>query len=98
MEDRYRRMSKIGVRNVAGYNERANEAAIRSEHFERTVQTGFDDRGQAIYESEKITPEPMPMLVVIIDEVADLMMVAGKDIEGAGPALGADGAGRPAST
>jgi S-DNA-T family DNA segregation ATPase FtsK/SpoIIIE len=83
MEDRYRRMSKIGVRNVAGYNERAKEAAAKGEHFERTVQTGFDDRGQAIYESEKITPEPMPMLVVIIDEVADLMMVAGKEIEGA---------------
>ncbi|MBU2363914.1 MAG: DNA translocase FtsK, partial [Alphaproteobacteria bacterium] len=82
MEDRYRRMSKIGVRNVAGYNERAREAAAKGEHFERTVQTGFDDRGQAIYESEKIRPEPMPYLVVVIDEVADLMMVAGKDIEG----------------
>jgi S-DNA-T family DNA segregation ATPase FtsK/SpoIIIE len=65
------------------YNERAKEAAAKGEHFERTVQTGFDDTGRAIYESEKITPEPMPMLVVIIDEVADLMMVAGKDIEGA---------------
>ena len=83
MEDRYRRMSKIGVRNVASYNERAKEAAAKGEHFERTVQTGFDEGGRAIYESEKITPEPMPMLVVIIDEVADLMMVAGKDIEGA---------------
>ena len=83
MEDRYRRMSKIGVRNVASYNERAKEAVAKGEHFERTVQTGFDDTGRAIYESEKITPEPMPMLVVIIDEVADLMMVAGKDIEGA---------------
>jgi S-DNA-T family DNA segregation ATPase FtsK/SpoIIIE len=83
MEDRYRRMSKIGVRNVASYNERAKEAAAKGEHFERTVQTGFDDTGRAIYESEKITPEPMPMLVVIIDEVADLMMVAGKEIEGA---------------
>jgi DNA segregation ATPase FtsK/SpoIIIE, S-DNA-T family len=82
MEDRYRRMSKIGVRNVAGYNDRAREAAAKGEHFERTVQTGFDEGGRAIYESEKITPEPMPMLVVIIDEVADLMMVAGKDIEG----------------
>jgi len=71
------------VRNVASYNERAKEAAAKGEHFERTVQTGFDDTGRAIYESEKITPEPMPMLVVIIDEVADLMMVAGKDIEGA---------------
>jgi S-DNA-T family DNA segregation ATPase FtsK/SpoIIIE len=83
MEDRYRRMSKIGVRNVAGYNERAREAAAKGEHFERTVQTGFDDNGRPIYESEKIVPEPMPFLVVIIDEVADLMMVAGKEIEGA---------------
>ena len=83
MEDRYRRMSKIGVRNVASYNERAREAAAKGEHFERTVQTGFDESGRAIYESEKIVPEPMPMLVVIIDEVADLMMVAGKEIEGA---------------
>ena len=83
MEDRYRRMSKIGVRNVASYNERAREALAKGEHFERTVQTGFDDAGRATYESEKIRPEPMPMLVVIIDEVADLMMVAGKDIEGA---------------
>jgi S-DNA-T family DNA segregation ATPase FtsK/SpoIIIE len=83
MEDRYRRMSKIGVRNVASYNERAREALDKGEHFERTVQTGFDDNGRPIYESEKILPEPMAYLVVIIDEVADLMMVAGKDIEGA---------------
>jgi S-DNA-T family DNA segregation ATPase FtsK/SpoIIIE len=81
MEDRYRRMSKIGVRNIAGYNERANEATANGEHFVRTVQTGFDERGRPIYEEEKLRPEPMPYLVVVIDEVADLMMVAGKDIE-----------------
>ena len=83
MEDRYRRMSKIGVRNVAGYNERAHEAMAKGEHFVRTVQTGFDEQGRPIYEEEKLRPEPMPYLVVVIDEVADLMMVAGKDIEGA---------------
>jgi S-DNA-T family DNA segregation ATPase FtsK/SpoIIIE len=83
MEDRYRRMSKIGVRNIAGYNERVAEAAAKGEHFERTVQTGFDEHGRPVYESEKIRPDSMPYLVVVIDEVADLMMVAGKDIEGA---------------
>ncbi len=82
MEDRYRRMSKIGVRNIGGYNEKAREAAAKGEHFVRTVQTGFDDGGRPIYEEEKLRPEPMPFLVVIIDEVADLMLVAGKDIEG----------------
>jgi S-DNA-T family DNA segregation ATPase FtsK/SpoIIIE len=83
MEDRYRRMSKIGVRNVAGFNEKAREAMAKGEHFVRTVQTGFDEAGRPVYEEEKLRPEPMPYLVVVIDEVADLMMVAGKDIEGA---------------
>ena len=83
MEDRYRRMSKIGVRNIGGFNEKANEALAKGEHFVRTVQTGFDEAGRPVYEEEQLRPEPMPYLVVVIDEVADLMMVAGKDIEGA---------------
>ncbi len=83
MEDRYRRMSKIGVRNVASYNDRAREALAKGEHFERTVQTGFDESGRPVYESEKIRPEVMPYLVVVMDEMADLMLVAGKDVEGA---------------
>jgi DNA segregation ATPase FtsK/SpoIIIE, S-DNA-T family len=84
MEDRYRRMSKIGVRNIGGFNDKAREALAKGEHFVRTVQTGFDETtGRPMYEEEKIRPEPMPYLVVVIDEVADLMLVAGKDIEGA---------------
>jgi S-DNA-T family DNA segregation ATPase FtsK/SpoIIIE len=84
MEDRYRKMSKIGVRNIDGFNQRVTEAAAKGETITRTVQTGFDrETGEAIYESEEFALEPLPFIVVIIDEMADLMMVAGKDIEGA---------------
>jgi S-DNA-T family DNA segregation ATPase FtsK/SpoIIIE len=84
MEDRYRKMSKLGVRNIDGYNARVAQAAAKGETLTRTVQTGFDrETGEAIYEHEELSFEPMPFIVVIIDEMADLMMVAGKDIEGA---------------
>ncbi|HZY51134.1 MAG TPA: DNA translocase FtsK, partial [Devosia sp.] len=84
MEDRYRKMSKIGVRNIDGFNQRVSEAAQKGEVITRTVQTGFDrETGEAIFESEQFNLEPLPFIVVVIDEMADLMMVAGKDIEGA---------------
>jgi DNA segregation ATPase FtsK/SpoIIIE, S-DNA-T family len=84
MEDRYRKMSKLGVRNVDGYNARLAQALAKGETLTRTVQTGFDpDTGEAIYEKEALSLDPLPFIVVIIDEMADLMMVAGKDIEGA---------------
>jgi len=84
MEDRYRKMSKVGVRNIDGFNQRVGQAQKKGERIARTVQTGFDrDTGEAVYETEELDLEPMPYIVVIIDEMADLMMVAGKDIEGA---------------
>ncbi|MDB5614655.1 MAG: translocase FtsK [Devosia sp.] len=84
MEDRYRKMSKIGVRNIDGFNQRVTESKAKGEVITRTVQTGFDrETGEAIFESEQFDLEVLPYIVVIVDEMADLMMVAGKDIEGA---------------
>ncbi|MCM2475379.1 DNA translocase FtsK [Rhizobium sp. CG5] len=84
MEERYKKMSKIGVRNIDGFNSRVEQAIEKGEVLTRTVQTGFDRQtGEAIYETEEFDLQPIPYIVVIIDEMADLMMVAGKDIEGA---------------
>jgi S-DNA-T family DNA segregation ATPase FtsK/SpoIIIE len=84
MEERYKKMSKLGVRNIDGYNARVAEANRKGEKLSRTVHTGYNrETGQAIYENEELDLEPLPYIVVIVDEMADLMMVAGKDIEGA---------------
>ncbi len=84
MEERYKRMSKVGVRNVDGYNTRVAALIAKGEKLSRTVQTGFDPQtGEPTFELEEMETSPLPYIVVIIDEMADLMMVAGKDIEGA---------------
>lgn len=84
MERRYRAMSQLGVRNVGGYNERVVDARAKGEVVTRRVQTGFDsETGKPTFEEQPLTLEPLPFLVVIIDEMADLMMVAGKEIEAA---------------
>ncbi|WP_439492483.1 DNA translocase FtsK [Bosea sp. (in: a-proteobacteria)] len=83
MEERYKKMSKLSVRNIDGFNARVVEAKAAGEVITRTVQTGFDRHsGEAVYEDEVMDLEPLPYIVVIVDEMADLMMVAGKEIEG----------------
>lgn len=82
MEQRYRAMSHLGVRNIAGYNQRLADAKKKGENLNRTVQTGFDqDTGEPVFEEQPLDLEPMPFIVVIVDEMADLMLIAGKEIE-----------------
>ncbi|MEM6535305.1 MAG: DNA translocase FtsK 4TM domain-containing protein [Pseudomonadota bacterium] len=82
MEMRYELMSKAGVRNLAGYNKKAAEYRARGAQMTRKVQTGYDDRGKPVHETEILPLSHIPNLVIVIDEMADLMMVAGKEIEG----------------
>ena len=82
MENRYRLMSRVGVRNIDGYNSRVAEALSKGETLSRKVQTGVDaETGDPVFEIEELPTEPFPLIVVVVDEMADLMIVAGKDIE-----------------
>src|SRR5258708_18678958 len=88
MENRYRKMSKLGVRNIDGFNARLADAKAKGEGLIREVQTGFDpETGQPIFEPQPFDTSELPLIVVVVDEMADLMMVAGKEIEAAIPRL-----------
>ena len=82
MEDRYRMMASINVRSLSGFNQRVREAKAANKPFVRKVHTGYDpESGQPVYESENLEFEPLPLIVVVVDELADLMMTAGKEVE-----------------
>jgi S-DNA-T family DNA segregation ATPase FtsK/SpoIIIE len=82
MENRYRMMASLGVRGLAGYNDKVRAAKAKGQSLNRRVQTGYDaETGQPVYEEEALDYQPLPQIVVIVDELADLMMTAGKEVE-----------------
>ena len=81
MDDRYRKMTTIGVRNVAGFNAKIAEFKASGKPFVRRIHTGYDDNGDPVIEEQTLDFEPLPLIVVIVDELADLMMTAGKEVE-----------------